>query len=69
MPTAPGDPKVITADQNAAINLAGVPPGDYKAYAWEDVEAGGYMDPEFMKPIERRVRRFRSRRGTRRIWR
>ena len=27
-------------------------PGEYKVYAWEDVEMGAYMDPDFMKPIE-----------------
>ena len=27
-------------------------PGEYKVYAWEDLEAGAYMDPDFMKPID-----------------
>jgi len=22
-------------------------------FAWEDVETGAYMDPEFMKPVEK----------------
>ena len=24
----------------------------YKAYAWEDIEPGAYMDPDFMKAME-----------------
>jgi hypothetical protein len=44
--------KMITADQNGGFSLAGVPPGEYKAYAWEDLEFGAYMDPDFMKPFE-----------------
>ena len=32
--------------------MPGLTPGDYKAYAWEDIEMGAYMDPEFMKPSE-----------------
>jgi hypothetical protein len=31
-----------------------IEPGEYKAYAWEDVEMGAYMDPDFLKPVENR---------------
>jgi hypothetical protein len=41
-----------TADQNGSYTIKGVVPGDYKAFAWEDVEYGAFMDPEFMKPVE-----------------
>jgi protocatechuate 3,4-dioxygenase beta subunit len=44
--------QIITSDQNGSFTLKGVTPGDYKAYAWEDLEAGAYMDPDVMKPIE-----------------
>ena len=27
-------------------------PGEYKVYAWEDVESSAWMDPDFMKPLE-----------------
>jgi protocatechuate 3,4-dioxygenase beta subunit len=39
-------------DQRGAYTLKNVPPGEYKVFAWEDLEPGAYMDPEFMKPIE-----------------
>ena len=29
-----------------------VEPGEYKIYAWEDVEFGAYQDPDFVKPVE-----------------
>jgi hypothetical protein len=32
--------------------LKNLDPGEYKVFAWEDVEAGAYMDPEFVKPVE-----------------
>jgi hypothetical protein len=44
--------KFIVSDQNGAFSLTGLTPGEYKAYAWEDIEIGAYMDPDFMKPIE-----------------
>ena len=44
--------KFIASDQNGAFSLTGLTPGEYKAYAWEDIETGAYMDPDFMKPIE-----------------
>jgi hypothetical protein len=44
--------KIVTSDQNGAFSLVGVAPGEYKAYAWEDLEAGAFMDADFMKPIE-----------------
>jgi hypothetical protein len=44
--------KMVVADQHGAFSLTGVPPGDYKAFAWEDLDPGAYMDPDFVKPIE-----------------
>jgi len=44
--------KMTTADQHGSYTFQGVPPGDYKAFAWEDLEMGAYMDPDFMKPLE-----------------
>lgn len=44
--------KMIVTDQHGAYSLTGVPPGEYKAYAWEDIEPGAYMDPDVMKAVE-----------------
>jgi 5-hydroxyisourate hydrolase-like protein (transthyretin family) len=44
--------RLTTTDQNGRFSLKGIPPGEYKVYAWEDIEPGAYTDPEFLKPHE-----------------
>jgi hypothetical protein len=44
--------KTVTTDQNGSYTLKSLTPGEYKAFAWEDLEPGAYMDPDFMKPLE-----------------
>jgi protocatechuate 3,4-dioxygenase beta subunit len=39
-------------DQNGRFTFKSVAPGEYKVYAWEDVESTAWMDPEFMKPLD-----------------
>jgi hypothetical protein len=43
-----------TADANGQFNLNNVPPGRYKAFAWEDIPAGAYQYPDFLKQYEDR---------------
>jgi hypothetical protein len=44
--------KTANTDQNGHFTIKGVRPGEYKAYAWEDIEQGAQQDPDFMKPHE-----------------
>ncbi len=44
--------KTTTTDQYGRFTLKSLDPGEYKLFAWEDVEYGAYMDPDFMKPVE-----------------
>ena len=44
--------KTAGTDQNGAFRLSGIAPGEYKLYAWEQIESGAYRDPEFIKPFE-----------------
>jgi hypothetical protein len=44
--------KQVTSDQNGAFTFKDVTPGDYHVFAWEDLEAGAYMDADYMKPLE-----------------
>ncbi len=44
--------RIATTDQNGHFSLTGIPPGEYKLYAWEDIEPGAYLNPEFLKPHE-----------------
>lgn len=39
-------------DQYGRFVLRGIPPGDYKLFAWEELEPGAYQDPEFLKRYE-----------------
>jgi hypothetical protein len=41
-------------DVSGRFTLISVVPGEYRAYAWEDVEYGAWMDPDFVKPLESR---------------
>ena len=44
--------KRVGTDQNGHFTIKGVKPGEYKVFAWEDVENGAYQDPDFLKPLE-----------------
>ena len=57
--------KETTSDQYGQFVLRGIPPGDYKLFAWEQVESGAYYDPEFLKPYEDRGEAVRVAAGSR----
>jgi hypothetical protein len=42
------------SNEKGEFKIANVPPGDYKIFAWEEVQAGAPLDPEFRKPFEKR---------------
>jgi hypothetical protein len=44
--------KETQTGENGSYSLKGVAPGDYKILAWENIEAGAYLDPEFLKRYE-----------------
>lgn len=57
----PKDPKgrtdlyrTATADQTGSLRIASVVPGEYKLFAWEDIDSGAAEDEEFRKPFESR---------------
>jgi hypothetical protein len=43
-----------STDQLGRFFLEGIPPGDYKVFAWESIEPGAYTSAEFLQPFENR---------------
>jgi hypothetical protein len=44
-----------TAGQDGAFQIRGVPPGDYRLFAWQQIDAGAWLDPDFLAPVEARA--------------
>lgn len=44
--------KETTTDQFGAFTIAGVAPGEYKVYAWDEIETGAYQNAEWLKQYE-----------------
>jgi hypothetical protein len=55
--------KSTTTDQYGRFTLRGIPPGEYKLFAWEEIERGAQRDAEFLKPFEDRGHEIRLREG------
>jgi hypothetical protein len=41
----------VKTGQNGSFAIKGIPPGEYQALAWEDVETAAYKDPEYLKKL------------------
>ena len=46
--------KSTNTDQLGHFVLQGVPPGDYKLFAWESIDSGAYRSTDFLLPYENR---------------
>ena len=56
--------KTTTTDAAGAFTFKNLDPGQYKVYAWREVESGAYMDPEFVGPVENRGETLTIREGS-----
>lgn len=45
--------RTASTDQNGQYTLRGIVPGEYRLYAFDLIEPGAYMDPDFIKTFER----------------
>jgi hypothetical protein len=45
--------KSTTSDQNGHYEFAAIAPGDYRLFAWEDVEPEAWNDPDFLGDYEK----------------
>lgn len=46
--------KSTATDQLGKFTLRGVRPGEYKLFAWDDVEPGSWHDPDFLRAYEQK---------------
>jgi hypothetical protein len=44
--------KIAASAANGRFDIRAVPPGDYKLFAWEDIEPFSYFDPAVLMPFE-----------------
>jgi hypothetical protein len=51
--------RTASTDAFGKFHIEGIPPGDYKVFAWEDVETGAWLDPDFIRQFEDRGRPVR----------
>jgi hypothetical protein len=47
--------RTAISDQNGQFTIRNVAPGDYKLFAWEDLEPFAYNDPDFLRKYEDRA--------------
>jgi hypothetical protein len=46
--------KTTTTDPSGRFRIDRVPPGDYRAFAWQEISEGAWLDPDFMQGQEAR---------------
>ena len=51
--------RTAVTDARGNFTIAKIPPGDYKVYAFEDVEMYAWQNPDFMRPHENRGKAVR----------
>ncbi|HYR89418.1 MAG TPA: carboxypeptidase-like regulatory domain-containing protein [Terriglobia bacterium] len=44
--------RVATSSENGQAVLRGIPPGSYKLFAWEDLEANAYLSSDYLRTYE-----------------
>jgi hypothetical protein len=45
--------RVFTTDKSGQFQFRGLPPGEYRMLAWEDVDPGAWFNPAFLAVNER----------------
>jgi protocatechuate 3,4-dioxygenase beta subunit len=53
-----GKAQTVRTDQSGRFAAGGLAPGEYRLWAFDDIEAGAWDDPEYMKPHETHAERI-----------
>ena len=56
--------RTVTTDITGRFVMDRIPPGDYTAFSWEEVDDGAWLDPDFLKRYEERGKRVHVNSGT-----
>jgi protocatechuate 3,4-dioxygenase beta subunit len=56
--------RVVSTDNAGRFRMQGITPGDYKLFAWENVETGAWQAPEFIQAYENAGRAIRINEGS-----
>ena len=56
--------KVVASDGSGRFRVRGLAPGDYKVFAWEDIEEGAWQDSDFLRSYESRGTSIRIHEGS-----
>jgi hypothetical protein len=56
--------RTTSTDASGRFHVEGLPPGDYRVFAWEDVENGAWQDPDFLRAFEDRGKPVRIGEGS-----
>ncbi len=56
--------RVVSSDITGSFQMQGLAPGDYKLFAWENVEPGAWQDPDFIQAYESAGQRIRINEGS-----
>ena len=46
------DHRFTVTDASGRFRIERIPPGDYKVFAWKNIENGAWQDPDFVRPYE-----------------
>jgi hypothetical protein len=56
--------KIVYTDSVGRFQMSGITPGEYKLFAWDNVETSAWQDPDFIQTYESFGRRIRIEEGS-----
>jgi hypothetical protein len=62
-PFRPDRQRTFTTSETGRFQFRGLPPGEYRVLAWEDVDAGAWFNPSFLNSYERAALRVQLAEG------